>query len=94
MHLNQPVSADTTIQKRVIYLHRESDHSEAAVEPIRRLWDQVHREDHSICERLQKGRRSDLAESGGFLSPHWEASVRRFQELVADAVRPALGSTR
>ena len=94
VHLNQPVSAETTIQKRVIYLHRESDHGEAAVEPIRRLWDQVPREDHSICARLQKGRRSDLAESGGFLSPHWEASVRRFQELVADAVRPALGSTR
>ena len=90
VHLNQPVSVDTTAQKRVIYLHRDSDHSEAAVDPIRQLWEKVHREDHAICERLQEGRQSDVAGPGGLLSPHWEASVRRFQELVADAMRPVV----
>ena len=44
-----------------------------------------------MCERLQKGRHSPLAEQGGLLSPIWENSVRRFQEHVADAIRPALG---
>jgi choline monooxygenase len=90
VHLNRPVSADTTQQSRVIYLHRDSDHSQAAVEHARQLWDSVHREDHHMCERLQAGRHSSVAEGGGVLSPHWEVSVRRFQELVADAVRPGL----
>jgi len=74
----------------VIYLHRDSDQSIPAVEQMRQLWDSVHREDHEMCERLQAGRYSSVAEGGGVLSPHWEASVRRFQELVADAVRPGL----
>jgi len=43
-----------------------------------------------MCERLQEGRHSDAARQGGFLSPYWESSVRSFQELVADAIRPAL----
>jgi len=90
VHLNRPVSANTTQQSRVIYLHRDSDQSSSAVEQMRQLWDSVHREDHEMCERLQAGRYSSVAEGGGVLSPHWEASVRRFQELVADAVRPGL----
>jgi len=60
------------------------------VENIRRLWENVHKEDHEICERLQEGRHSEVAEQGGVLSPHWESSVRRFQELVANSIRPAL----
>jgi hypothetical protein len=40
--------------------------------------------------RLQKGRHSPLAAEGGLLSPHWETSVRKFQELVANAIRPGL----
>jgi choline monooxygenase len=43
-----------------------------------------------MAERLQIGRKSKLAASGGVLSPFWEVSVRRFQELVADAIRPGL----
>jgi hypothetical protein len=43
-----------------------------------------------MCIRLQQGRRSPLAALGGSLSPHWENSVRKFQEYVADAIRPAL----
>jgi choline monooxygenase len=88
VHLNCPVAADKTKQSRVIYLHRDSDQSHVAVEHARQLWDSVHREDHHMCERLQAGRYSSVAEDGGVLSPHWEASVRRFQELIAEAVRP------
>jgi len=92
VHLNRPVSENSTHQSRVIYLHRDSDQSRPAVEQLRELWDSVHREDHEMCERLQAGRHSTVAEDGGVLSPHWEVSVRRFQELVADAVRPGLES--
>ena len=92
VHLNRPVSENSTHQSRVIYLHRDSDQSRPAVEQLRQLWDSVHREDHEMCKRLQAGRHSTVAEDGGVLSPHWEVSVRRFQELVADAVRPGLES--
>ena len=92
VHLNRPVSENSTQQSRVIYLHRDSDQSSSAVEQARQLWDSVHREDHEMCSRLQAGRHSTVAEDGGVLSPHWEVSVRRFQELVADAVRPGLES--
>lgn len=92
VHLNQPVSAETTRQRRVIYLHKDADQSTEAVAQLRTLWDSVHREDHEMCERLQEGRHSVVAEDGGVLSPHWEASVRKFQELVADSLRPALAN--
>ena len=90
VHLNQPVSAEITRQRRVIYQHKDSDQSTEAVEKISRLWESVHKEDHAMCERLQEGRHSDAARQGGFLSPYWESSVRSFQELVADSIRPAL----
>ena len=35
-----------------------------------------------------------LAADGGVLSPHWESSVRRFQEMIAEAVRPELSDKR
>ncbi|MEC9361415.1 MAG: SRPBCC family protein, partial [SAR324 cluster bacterium] len=59
-------------------------------EKIIKLWTDVHREDHEICERLQQGRYSEKSENGGLLSPHWESSVRKFQELVADSMRKVL----
>ncbi len=90
VHFNQPVSAETTCQKRVIYQHKDSDNSAETVEKIRKLWHDVHKEDHEMCERLQQGRHSEVASEGGFLSPHWESSVRSFQEMVADSIRPAL----
>ena len=92
VHLNQPVSAGITCQRRVIYQHKDSDQSTEAVEKISRLWESVHKEDHAMCERLQEGRHSDAAQQGGFLSSYWESSVRSFQELVADAIRPALNN--
>ena len=90
VHLNTPVTAGKTCQRRVIYTHRDSDYDPAQVQQFHDLWRSVHLEDHEMCVRLQKGRMSPMAQQGGLLSPHWESSVRRFQELVADAIRPAL----
>ena len=94
VHLNQPMSAGKTRQRREIYLHKKSDQSAETVEKIRKLWEVVHKEDHAMCERLQEGRYSEMAEQGGFLSPYWESSVRSFQELVADSIRPALNNQK
>ena len=56
------------------------------VEKLRNLWWDVHKEDHEICERLQMGRSSAAAKSGGLLSPHWENSVRAFQKIVIKSI--------
>ena len=90
VHLNVPVSAGSTRQKRVIYLHKEANHPECYANELLELWRKVHLEDHEMCVRLQQGRHSPKADDGGLLSPAWENSVRRFQELVADEIRPLL----
>ncbi len=87
VHLNIPVSVDQTRQFRVIYLHRDSPASDDRIENLKKLWYNVHKEDHAMCERLQLGRKSPVADSGGWLSPHWEDSVYRFQQLVVEAIR-------
>jgi len=92
VHLNIPVDTETTSQIRVIYLHQDTRYSETEIQNLKDLWYRVHREDHAMCERLQKGRHSDLSAEGGVLSPYWGTSVRKFQELVADAIRPGLAS--
>jgi choline monooxygenase len=92
VHLNIPVDTETTLQFRVIYVHEDAHYSEAEIQGFKDLWFAVHREDHAICERLQKGRHSSLSSQGGVLSPYWETSVRNFQELVANAIRPGLTS--
>jgi hypothetical protein len=43
-----------------------------------------------MTQRLQIGLQSHLAAAGGVLSPYWEIGVRKFQELVANAIRPGL----
>ena len=90
VYLHQPVAADRTRQTRVIYTHKDSDYSDAQIQQLAELWHSVHLEDHEMCLRMQQGRRSPLASEGGILSPCWENSVRRFQEMVADAIRPEL----
>lgn len=90
VHLNTPLDAEITLQCRVIYVHKDSDYSDEQIQQLHDLWHSVHLEDHEMCERLQQGRHSALATAGGILSPHWETSVRKFQELVANAIRPAL----
>ncbi|WP_423908738.1 aromatic ring-hydroxylating oxygenase subunit alpha [Candidatus Spongiihabitans sp.] len=88
VHLNIPVNAGETRQRRVIYLHKDNPASEKEIQQTRQLWYDVHKQDHAICERLQLGRVSEIAADGGYLSPHWEDSVRRFQELVVESVFP------
>ena len=90
VHLNTPIAADRTYQHRVIYTHKDADYSDAQIQGLTDLWHAVHLEDHEMCIRLQQGRHSPLALEGGLLSPYWENSVRKFQERVADAIRPAL----
>jgi choline monooxygenase len=90
VHLNEPLAAGLTRQHRVIYAHKDARYSDAKIQQLSELWYSVHLEDHAMCIRLQQGRHSPLAAEGGLLSPHWENSVRKFQERVADAIRPAL----
>jgi choline monooxygenase len=87
VHLNTPIAAGRTQQRRVIYLTDGRKASAQEVEALRDLWYRVHKEDHAITERLQKGRESSIANNGGLLSPYWEASVRKFQELVVAALQ-------
>ena len=90
VHLNEPIGPDRTRQRRVIYVHKDSTYSADQIRQLGDLWHSVHLEDHEMCLRLQQGRHSPLAANGGVLSPHWENSVRKFQELVADSIRPGL----
>ncbi len=85
VHLDIPVSVDRTWQKRVIYITDGQPRSGEEINSLKTLWYDVHKEDHEMCERLQQGRASTIAEQGGLLSPHWEDSVRRFQELALNA---------
>lgn len=87
VHLNTPIAADRTLQRRAIYATRPNAVSSTEAEKLVKLWHDVHREDHAMCERLQAGRASEIAMDGGVLSPLWEASVLSFQKLVLDALR-------
>ena len=82
VHLNVPLAPDCTLQRRAIYSLDPAPVSAERTEQLAKLWRDVHLEDHAICERLQKGRGSEVAAGGGVLSPVWEDSVRSFQELV------------
>jgi choline monooxygenase len=86
VHLNVPLGAGATRQRRVLYHIGEGGWDRQKVESLRRLWRTVHQEDHAICERLQRGRMSPAAAAGGVLSPHWEGCIRQFQDLVNEAV--------
>lgn len=86
VYLNVPLGPDRTAQKRVIYATEGQIYSEGQADALKKLWWDVHKEDHAICERMQLGRASPESAVGGYLSPVWEDSVRAFQELVASAV--------
>lgn len=87
VHLNISTATDRTWQRRVIYTTEGNPVTQEQAQALSDLWRKVHIEDHEICERLQLGRASEVAATGGWLSPHWEDSVRRFQELVFEAVQ-------
>jgi len=56
--------------------------SEQEINLQKKIWWDVHKEDHEICERLQEGRSSPASDKGGLLSPYWEKSVQAFHKLV------------
>lgn len=89
VYLNIPLGAGRTAQKRGIYTTEGQQLNEFEVKRLSNLWWAVHKEDHEICERMQRGRASPVAEDGGVLSPHWEDSVRAFQEMIVAAVTGA-----
>lgn len=86
VHLNLPLSPKRTHQWRVIYHLGDRAPDPEYAERLCSLWRQVHHEDHAIVEELQAGRQSSVMDDGGLLSPHWETSVRRFHELLIDAL--------
>lgn len=86
VYLNIPLGPDRVQQKRAIYTTHGMELGPHEIEGLKSLWWYVHKEDHEMCERLYTGRASPVATDGGLLSPHWEDSVRAFQELVASGV--------
>ena len=76
-----------TSQRRAVYSLRSEPPTAEEAEDLARLWRDVHEEDQVICERLQQGRASAVADGGGVLSPHWEDAVRSFQECVVSRLR-------
>ena len=86
VHLNLPLGPDRTHQIRVIYHLGETTPDPEYVSRLSALWKRVHQEDHAVVEELQAGRASSAMDDGGLLSPHWETSVRRFHELLVDAL--------
>ena len=84
VYLNIPLGPGKMIQKRALYTTEGQNLTPAEVEGLKTLWWDVHKEDHEICERMQLGRASPVADNGGVLSPVWEDSVRAFQELIVE----------
>ena len=85
VYLNIPLGPDRMIQKRFLYTTEGQSLSEGEIEGLKKLWWDVHKEDHEMVERMFRGRKSKVADDGGVLSPVWEDSVRAFQEkIVAD----------
>ena len=87
VHLDVPLAPDRTTQRRAVYSLRPEPPSADEAERLAKMWRDVHVEDQVICERLQEGRASAVADGGGVLSPVWEDSVRSFQELVLRHLR-------
>ena len=61
VYLNNPVDPNHTYQKRIIYTTENNNLSKKEIKNQSDLWWKVHKEDHEICERLQKGRSSPIA---------------------------------
>ncbi len=83
VYLNIPTGPGTMNQKRGLYMTGGRQLGSGEIEGLKRLWWDVHKEDHEMVERLQAGRASPVSDTGGILSPVWEDSVHAFQSLVA-----------
>ncbi len=86
-YVNLPTASGKTRQYRAIYKTDGVEASEKEADELMKLWWDVHKEDHEMCERMHQGRAATIASEGGVLSPQWETSVRSFQELVFQAVQ-------
>lgn len=87
VYVNLPVTPNKTHQYRAIYKTDGVEATAQEADELMKLWWDVHKEDHEMCERMQLGRAAAVASDGGVLSPFWESSVRKFQELVFRAVQ-------
>ncbi len=87
VHLDVPLAPGRTSQRRAVYSLQAETVSDEHADELARLWRDVHVEDQVICERLQEGRASAVADDGGVLSPLWEDAVRSFQERVVKSLR-------
>ena len=87
VHLDVPLAPGRTSQRRAVYSLQAETVSDEHADELARLWRDVHVEDQVICERLQEGRASAVADGGGVLSPLWEDAVRSFQERVVKSLR-------
>ena len=85
VYLNVPIGPGVTSQKRVIYTNEGRSMSKEEIDITKKIWWNVHKEDHEMCERLQEGRYSPESNDGGLLSPIWEKGVQAFQKLIVDA---------
>ena len=82
VYLNVPISPSITSQKRIIYTTDGTIMTKKESNITKKIWWNVHKEDHEICERLQEGRFSPASNKGGLLSPYWEKGVQVFQKLI------------
>ncbi len=82
VYLNVPISPSITSQKRIIYTTDGTIMTKKESNITKKIWWNVHKEDHEICERLQEGRFSPASNEGGLLSPYWEKGVQVFQKLI------------
>ncbi len=82
VYLNVPISPSITSQKRIIYTTDGTVMTKKERDITKKIWWNVHKEDHEICERLQEGRSSPASNDGGLLSPYWEKGVQVFQKLI------------
>jgi len=85
VYLNVPISPSETTQKRIIYTTDGKNMSKQESNIVKKIWWNVHKEDHEMCERLQEGRSSPASTQGGLLSPHWEKGVQAFQKLIIES---------
>ena len=69
VYLNTPISPGITSQKRIIYTTDGKEMTKEETDITKKIWWNVHKEDHAICERLQEGRASPASDAGGLLSP-------------------------
>ena len=65
VYLNIPVEPGITCQKRIIYTTEGYNLNKTEIKNQKDLWWKVHKEDHTICERLQEGRSSPFSKNGG-----------------------------